>query len=216
MKRSVIYMALLLLLAACGQPGTPQTTKDTTALEKADSTASRLVRQVAVDTLPKDTAAGKADEKLFDTFFARFQQAVRRNDEAALKGMLQFPFQTAPQWTSEDYKDQAVDKVSARVDSNEFHQYYNAIFFEDVKRLLPRMKSEDVTELEDVANNDYYHTMQRLTDKGSPMYEAYAQFALPRDPQRELFFGFVFGKVNGVYKALSWYSRFPAKSANDQ
>lgn len=221
-KRLFIYATWLLLLAACGQgshkehPADSAGLADTSALAKADSVAGKLVQHAAKDTLPKDTAAAKADEKQFDSFFEKFQQAVRRNDEATLKGMLQFPFQTAPQWTSEDYRDKAVDKVGARVDSSEFHQYYNAIFSGDVKRLLPRMKSEDVTELEDVANNDYYATMQRLTDKGTPMYEAYSQFAQQRNPQQELFFGFVFGKVNGTYKAVSFYSRWPAKTADDK
>ena len=140
---------------------------------------------------------------------------MQQNSERQLSGMLYFPFQTSPKWENEDVQGSSEYRNINLVHGNEFHKSYKNIFYDDVRRVLPLAKDEDFTEYKDDNGEDYYKTLRLLTDKGSVMYDFYAQFALPKQKEKEGFFGFVFGKIHGEYKALSFYSRFPAIDSRD-
>lgn len=163
---------------------------------------------VVTDTLKVDS---QKDEELFEAFFAQFKKAVLRNDKQKIISMIYFPFQTSPLWFNEDAKYMTIDKGKGRMDSSEFYQYYKGIFSSDVKRLFPKLNNDDITSFNDGSNDDYYYTLQKIVDKGSAMFEVYAQFTFTNESLAGSYFGFVFGKVNGQYKALSFYSKWPVK-----
>jgi hypothetical protein len=52
--------------------------------------------------------------------------------------------------------------------------------------------------------------LKKITICKSKMYEIYFQYP-EKNTQSENYFAFVFGKVNGQFKVLSTYSKWPIK-----
>jgi hypothetical protein len=218
--RHLLAAGMLILGIACGQHAdkTQDTAKDSGAVVNdsghlVKDSASSLKDSVA--TPGKNAVADSAaDRVLFAAFFEKFKKAAQQNKEAELGDLLYFPFQTV-QWTNDDLQDGTVDKAGGHIKRDEFHKCYPYIFYKEVRQYFGKADLDDLTEYTDLGGQDYYLTLQRLTDKGSPMFEAYVQ----RDPDVKPgkttpgnYFGFVFGKVNGAYKAISYYGKWDVKA----
>lgn len=198
-----LYRYVLLLCLVCG-----------TAC-KSKSTAG-----IAQDTARHDNAVQVAqqppatgDEEQFDAFFDAFCEAVKQKDKKQLESMLFFPFQTGNIWRNDDIphmKDPAMNERFNQVAKKEYNEYFNNIFHPDVIRMLPGTEGEEIAEIAGDTEDDYYLRLKRHTDAGSKMYEVYVQYVEQHRPN-ESYFAFVFGKVKGQYKALSYYAKWPVK-----
>ncbi|WDF54389.1 hypothetical protein [Mucilaginibacter sp. KACC 22063] len=149
------------------------------------------------------------DEQLFRSFLAGFKRAVKANNKTILKAMFYFPLQTNPQWSNEDLKNSHIDPKTGLINSAEFDSYYQDIFTKDAIRLIPVSKEDDLSEIDKTTTEDYYKTLIPLTDKGSTLYELTKQYT--QDNGQETSFGFVFGKIKGSYKVISYYRPWPLK-----
>ncbi len=179
---------------------------------KSKSTGNGLQANARHDTAQQTPIAGD-DEEQFDAFLDVFFDAVKRHDQRQLEGMLYFPFQTGKIWRNDDLssmKDPAENERFNLVAKKEYDEYFENIFHPDVVRLLPQAEGEEIAEIAGDTNDDYYLRLKRHTDPGSKMYEVYVQFA-EEGRTTESYFAFVFGKVKGKYKAISYYAKWPVK-----
>lgn len=171
---------------------------------KADSVVFEANSRAAADS--------EADRKLFQVFFEKFLTSVKRNDASQLQQMMYFPLQTAMIWTNDDLGYGGVDTLGERVWENEFKRCYPNIFYRELRSRLVHYKEDDLSELTDLSGADYYLRLQKLADKGAPIFEIYRQWRFSDSTLAGSYFGFVFGKVGGDYKVLSYYGKFPARS----
>ncbi|RAJ88084.1 hypothetical protein CLV59_101849 [Chitinophaga dinghuensis] len=156
------------------------------------------------------TPTAKTDEAKFRVAFAVFQQAVKNNDSAAIRKIIHFPLQTAKQWTNEDLKSMEIDKSAGIVHNTEFSEYYSNIFHPAVMRLIPKAGEENLQEIDDKMDEDYYNTLRQGTDKGAKLYEVYEQYP-EKNGSSENFFAFVFARIGGEYRVVAYYAKWPVK-----
>ncbi len=167
-------------------------------------------RQLAAAALAVKQSSADPEEQAFRRFFAVFQKAVQQDKPGQLEALLYFPLQTAQQWTNEDLKNMDVDKESGKVSRGEFNSYRKNIFTPDVIRLLPKAKEEELSEIDAQSPEDYYRVLRKCTDKATKMYEVYMQYP-EKNGTAESYFAFVFGRVDGQYKVIGYYAKWPAK-----
>jgi hypothetical protein len=74
----------------------------------------------------------------------------------------------------------------------DFHSKYNDVFNADVRNLVPKLGEEYIKEGQDAD----YAELRKLTDKDSKLFEVNAAKTV-----------FVFGKVQGTYKVVGYYSK---------
>ena len=192
----IICLPLLLVSYACTQGASKSTlvlSKSTVATNKA----------VSANTNNKPNN----DEQLFREFLKRFKYAVKQKDKHQLLTLFYFPLQTAPQWTNEDLKSTHIDPGATLIDKNEFFKYFDDIFSRDVIKLISLSGENDLAEIDKSTPENYYRTIKQVTDKGSSLFELQKQYT--QDNGKETSFGFVFGKVGGIYKVISYYSTWP-------
>ena len=191
-KRERIVVALLmltLLYSGC--------TTNAVKNEKSDITA--------VVPKEKPAAAFINDEEDFTAFFEHFKQQVKNNQAAQLPGLLNFPF-----YTGNEETETSMGKPAGEIEQSAFGQYRSAVFNADVLRLIPEFPADSLVEINKHPDELYYQTLQKVTDPGSTLYEAYLQYQ-ETGTQAESFFGFVFGRVKGNYKAIAYYGKWPVK-----
>ena len=156
--------------------------------------------------------AGKqntSDEALFRQFLARFKAAVTAKNKAQLTTLFFFPLQTAPQWTNDELKNTTVTPKESQIGQKEFLTYFDDIFTKDAVKLIPASTEDDLSEIDKATTESYYKTLQQVTDKSSTLYELQKQYT--EDNGKETSFGFVFGRVGGAYKIISYYRPWPLK-----
>ncbi len=124
--------------------------------------------------------------------------------------MIQFPLQTAPKWADEDIANGGVDSTGGKIGRQEFQQYFKDIFTGDVQRYLPGATLDDIMEA-DPEKEDYYRQLHKQVDANTGMFELYRQFPA-QDGASDSYFAFVFGMVNGQFKLLACYAKWPVKS----
>lgn len=189
-------------LASCGNRREKEKQLSSTALPvQPDSVA-----QTTGGTPPSVST----DEQKFRTAFSGLQQAVQGDNQELVKSFIRFPLQTARQWTNEDLKNMNIDKAAGNVGANEFSEYYSKIFHADVKRLLPKAGEENFSQIDDKIGEDYYKTLQQGTDPDSELYEVSMQYP-EKNGSAESYFTFVFGRVQGEYKVIGYYAKWPVK-----
>jgi hypothetical protein len=143
-----------------------------------------------------------SDEILFRQTLHHLQSAVATGDTATIRGLLYFPLLTAPQWTNDDLHDHSADTTGGAIRATDFAKYCGAIFHRDVRRLLPQAGESNLSEIERNTKENYYKRLARQTDPGSHLYELYMQYP-------DGYFGFVFGRIAGQYKVVSYYAKWP-------
>lgn len=151
-----------------------------------------------------------SNETLFRRTLSRLETAVRQGDTGTIRNLVRFPFLTAPQWTNEDLKEHAANPAKGWVDAQEFGRYYADIFHADVDRLLPGAKESNLSVIAKDTKEDYYRRLMARSDAGTPLYEVYFQYPEARSGG-DSYFGFVFGRVSGQYKVISYYGKWPVK-----
>lgn len=156
------------------------------------------------DTLAQMPGSGaktsvSTDDQLFRTAFGSFKTAVEQNNEDQLKSMVHFPLQTSKG-----------NVKAGEMSEADFHSLYNDVFNADVRKLLPKAGDENIAEVDENNQEDYYKYLRQITDKDAKLYEVYTQFP-EKNTNAESYFGFVFGKVKGEYKAVGYYSKWPVK-----
>ncbi|MET3981045.1 hypothetical protein ABIB62_003564 [Mucilaginibacter sp. UYP25] len=202
MKQLFKYITISLLL-----PAVYACNGSAAGNRQADSTTDIKTK----DTVSAATAARNIgnDEQQFRLFFKTFKDAVKANNKAQLVKMFSFPLQTLPQWTNDELKSNPVNINDGLITDNDFSQYYNDIFTKDALKLIPASKENDLSEIDKTTAENYYLTLKEATDKGSTLYELEKQYT--EDNGKETSFGFVFGKVKGAYKVISYYRPWPLK-----
>jgi hypothetical protein len=161
---------------------------------------------------PKPTGANTVvltDEQQFRSTLVKFKSVVKVKNKAAIAAFFNFPLQTAPQWTNDELKNTTVTPQEGLIGQKEFLTYFDEIFTKDAIKFIPASKEEDLTEIDKNTSENYYKTLQKVTDKGSTLYELQKQYM--QDNGEETSFGFVFGKVRGTYKIISYYRPWPLK-----
>jgi uncharacterized protein YxeA len=173
----------------------------------ADSAAT-IVQQV--DKIAKTSIPAKNnDEQQFRAFLKKFKTAVKEGDKTQLKTMFYFPLQTLPQWTAEDLKATTVNPGEGLVSVAEYPKYEGTIFSKDALRLIPQSREDDLSEIDNTTTENYYNTLKKATDKGSALYELQQQYEQKNG--KETSYGFVFGKIKGQYKVISYFCPWPLK-----
>nr|WP_067057347.1 hypothetical protein [Mucilaginibacter sp. L294] len=198
--RLIIIALLLPVVYACNG--------NATGNKKADSatTAINAKDTAAVSPIAESTGT---DEQQFRLFFTKFKDAVKAGNKAQLTQMFSFPLQTLPQWTNDEVKSNPVNAKDGLITANEFPQYYGDIFTKDAVKLIPASKEDELSEIDKSTAENYYLTLKEVTDKGSTLYELEKQYT--ENNGKETSFGFVFGKVKGAYKVISYYRPWPLK-----
>jgi hypothetical protein len=143
----------------------------------------------AEDTLAQMPGSGakssvSTDEQLFGTAFGSFKTAVEQNSEDQLKGMMHFP----------------LSLKTGELSDADFHSKYKEVFNADVRNLVPKAGEENIKKVD--ANNQeaYYTQLRKITDKDSKLFEMHTA-------QTGNHFVFVFGRVQGTYKIVGYYSK---------
>jgi len=149
------------------------------------------------------------DEQLFRNCLAKFKSVVKAKNKAAVTAFFNFPLQTLPQWTNDELKNSTVTPQEGLIKQAEFSTYFNDIFTKDAIKLIAASKEDDLSEIEKNTSENYYITLQKVTDKGSTLFELKKQYT--QNNGQETSFGFVFGKVRGAYKIISYYRPWPLK-----
>lgn len=149
------------------------------------------------------------DELLFRKFLVLFKLAVKPKNLAQLANMFNYPVQTLPQWNNEDLRNTNINRADGLMDRAELQKHLDVIFSKDAIELIPRSTDENLAEIDKTTPEDYYKRLKKLTDKGSTLYELNIHYT--QDNGKEAEFGFVFGRVAGNYKILSYYSSWPLK-----
>lgn len=198
--KKVVYYSVLLLFVQTAQGCAGKQNKN-------ESPAASTV--IAKDSITVSTTAARGDEEQFRSFLAKFKSAVQAKNKVKLTSLFHFPLQTAPQWTNDELKNSTVTSHEGLINAKEFLTYFDDIFTRDAIKLIPASKEDDLSEIDKTTPENYYRTLQQVTDKGSALYELQKQYT--QDNGEETSFGFVFGKIGGTYKIISFYRPWPLK-----
>lgn len=175
-------------LLACGN--------NKTAEKQPDQTAIPPTEDSAVQTTGANPPPVSTDEQQFRTFLGAFKNAADGRHDTLLRGMVHFPL--------------PVDNAGTEIKKAEFEAHEKQIFNGDVQRLLPAAGDENITEIEENNPTAYYKKLRAGTDAGSKMYEVHMEYP-DQVSNKQGFFTFVFGKVNGDYKMIGYHRNMPVK-----
>lgn len=145
-----------------------------------------------------------SDEQQFRLVLKNFKTAVKSRNLNAASQLMQFPFYTAKS-ANGNGQELPTDPISY----NEFQTYKSAIFNEEVLRILFKLKEDNLSEIEGNEDN-YYAALRKKTDKGSKLYEIYAEYK-QQGRNTEGYFAFIFGRVRGSYKVIAYYGKWPLR-----
>ena len=161
--------------------------------------------QVLNDKAAKQFSKHLTDEQEFRTLFENLKNSLKKKNLNNVVSLLNFPFYTSHKEVSNGVGI-PVDPISLA----EFNTYKSSIFNADVLRVLPLCKEDNLSEIDEKTDEVYYQSLKKLTDSGSKMYEVYMQYP-ETSTQAESYFSFIFGRVNGKFKILSTYAKWPVK-----
>lgn len=150
-----------------------------------------------------------SDEQQFRQFLRQFKNAVKTKNKTKLSTLFNFPLQTMPQWSNEDLVNSKLAPQEGLISRKDFSTYFNDIFTTDAIKLIPESGEDDLSEIDKTTTENYYKTLQQITDKGSTLFEMQKQYV--QNNGSETSFGFVFGKVGGNYKVISYNRPWPLK-----
>jgi|GEM_PF-1048224 len=145
-------------------------------------------------------------DRNFGRFYTHFQEAIAQDDQNQLKNLCHFPFQTI-YWIDGINHLSEEEKQDGLLDSVAFGQYENSIFNTDVKRLVPNMGLERVQQIDLNGSGDYYRRLGKVIDERSTLLELYCQFSQTGSGIGDDYFAFLFGKINGEYRVLAYYTK---------
>jgi hypothetical protein len=149
------------------------------------------------------------NEKLFRISLRRFKQAVKTQNKQQIKLLFNFPLQTNPQWTNDEVQNSNANPKTGLLTESEFLSFFNDVFTADALRLIPASDESDLLEIDKATPENYYKQLMKVADENSTLFELNKQYT--QDNGKETSFGFVFGKVNGSYRVISYYRPWPLK-----
>jgi hypothetical protein len=158
---------------------------------------------------PHAAIPANKDEQLFRQFLVQFKTAVKHKNLDQLANMFVYPVQTNPQWSNDDLHTAPNSTAGGLMDKPELKKYLNDVFSADAIRLIPKSGDDALSEIDKTTTEDYYRQLAKRTDKGSTLYELNIQYQ--QDNGKETSFGFVFGRVGGSYKIMSYFRPWPLK-----
>lgn len=161
--------------------------------------------QQAIKASSKHPSTGLSDEQEFRRTLDKLKENLKSKNLKNLALLLNYPFYTSHQEVSN-----GMGKPDDPINQAEFNNYKSEIFNADVIKILPQCKEDNLSEIDDKTDEVYYQSLKKLTDSGSKMYEVYMQYP-ESNTQAESYFSFIFGKVNGKFKMLSTYAKWPVK-----
>ncbi|MGN8070325.1 hypothetical protein [Mucilaginibacter sp. SG564] len=204
MKKTTYILLFQLILLTCIHMGC----KGNTPVQNKAAVSTSRVQQVG-KMAQIDIPVNNNDEQQFRAFLKKFKEAAKKHDKIQLKMMCCFPLQTLPQWTAEDMKATTINPAEGLISATEYPIYEGAIFSKDALRLIPLSKEDDLSEIDPATQDNYYNTLKKATDKGSKLYELQQQYEQKNG--KETSYGFVFGKIKGQYKVISYFCPWPLK-----
>lgn len=150
------------------------------------------------------TAQAQKIDKEFRSFYKGLQRNIETDRVEAITNIVHFPLQTI-YWVDELNNLSEEEKRDGLLESEDFDRYRSVIFNEDVKRIIPLRQVEQVQQIDIESSGDYYKRLAELIDPGSTLLELYCQYG-EYDTVGDNYFAFVFGKVNGEYRILAYYT----------
>lgn len=177
----------------------------TTENGKGQQVTNKRANQKLHQSSPEKSLAGLTDEQEFRKVLESLKQNLRNKSLKNVSALINYPF-----YTSHKEVSNGIGTPDDPISLSEFNTYKSAIFNTDVMRILPSCKENNLSEIDDKTDEVYYRSLKKLTDAGSKMYEVYMQYP-ERDTQAESYFSFIFGKVNGNFRMLATYAKWPVK-----
>lgn len=172
------------------------------------STDSLPVTNASVTMEDSDSLAVQAIDTSFLRFFENFKEVVLLKDRSKLTKMVHFPLRTGKKWSNEELTDAPGLALEGIIGKQAFEELYGSIFTDDVLTLLQAATTENIDIIMGTTDESYYQQLFSQMDKGTPIYEAYFQYP-ERNGTAESYFAFDFGIVNGKYKLISYYAKWP-------
>lgn len=169
--------------------------------------ASILLLLVSAIACSSTARSAKYADPELRTFFGRLQELVAQDRLDELKAMIAFPLQTL-YWIDGADSLTAEEKQMGIMGEEAYDDYKNELFYEPVWTYLPEASETEVRQIDVLASGAYYKDLQQKLDANSPIYEYYRQYTLDGKVGGD-FFAFVFGKVDGQYKIVGYYSKWP-------
>ncbi|NTE05440.1 hypothetical protein G6M24_50785 [Agrobacterium tumefaciens] len=193
MRTSMVAIVLPFLICCTSENGRGQQTVNKNADQKLHQSSQKppLVRLT--------------DEQEFRRTLENLKGTLKQKNLKKIASLLNYPF-----YTSHKEVPNGIGIPVDPISLTEFDSYKSAIFNADVMRILPLCKEDNLSEIDEKTDEVYYRSLKKLTDTGSKMYEVYMQYP-ESNTQAESYFSFIFGKVNGQFKILSTYAKWPVK-----
>lgn len=166
-----------------------------------------LFTGVAITSCGSSSHVAKGSDADLQVFFRRLQQLVANDGLEEIKTMIAFPLQTL-YWIDGDDSLSVEDKQKGLMPADAYEQYKNDLFYEPVWTYLPQASEMEVRQVNVASSGSYYKALQKKLDANSPIYEYYRQYTIDGKVDGD-FFAFLFGKVNGQYKIVGYYSKWP-------
>jgi len=192
--RTLVVVIILPFLICC-------TSENGQGQQTVDKNKDQKLRQ----SLQKPSLATLTDEQEFRKTLEDIKETLKQKNLKKIGSLLNYPF-----YTSHKEVPNGIGIPADPISLKEFDSYKSAIFSADVMRILPLCKEDNLSEIDEKTDEVYYRSLKKLTDTGSKMYEVYMQYP-ESNTQAESYFSFIFGKVNGQFKMLSTYAKWPVK-----
>ncbi|WP_345231531.1 hypothetical protein [Olivibacter ginsenosidimutans] len=155
------------------------------------------------------TSFGQKLDKAFRSFYTGFQRNVAAQRLDALQQVIYFPLQTM-YWIDGMNSFSDEEKANGLIQADEFDQYADTIFNDQVRRLIPETDVSRIQQIDVEASGDYYKRLGRLIDKGTTLLELYCEYG-GNSSVGDHYFGFVFGRVQGEYRVMAYYTSLRIK-----
>ena len=172
---------------------------------RGQQTVNKSADQKLHQSSQKPPLVRLTDEQEFRKTLENLKGTLKQKNLKKIASLLNYPF-----YTSHKEVPNGIGIPADPISLIEFDSYKSAIFNADVMRILPLCKEDNLSEIDKKTDEVYYQSLKKLTDTGSKMYEVYMQYP-ESNTQAESYFSFIFGKVNGQFKILSTYAKWPVK-----
>jgi hypothetical protein len=149
------------------------------------------------------------DEELFNQTFLKFKKALKEKNQQNLMNCFNFPLQTTPQFSNEEFELKPNFLTEQLMGKKEFATYKEDIFTPEVIKILLHYKLSEAIIIDKHTKDAYYIPLFKKVDNSSNLFDIQNQY--PQNNGQETSFGFVFGKIGENYKIISYYRPWPLK-----
>jgi len=143
-------------------------------------------------------------DKEFRSFYKGFQRNLEAHNQEAITRICYFPLQTL-YWVDGVNNLSDEEKADGWIEQNDFATYDTIIFNATVREIVPQVAVDQVQQIDVAASGDYYKRLGELIDQGSTLLELYCTYG-DRGALGDRYFAFIFGRVQGEYRVLAYYT----------